>query len=104
MMLEPARGHELHPHTDPQKGASFDHDGLVQRVHHARHRIEPTATIEKCPNTGQDNVIGFGNGVRIGRHCNRARIAHITRRPLKGFRRRAQITRAIIDNCNAHQI
>src|SRR4051812_14860627 len=97
-----ALGHQLHADADAEEGPTFFAHGLVQRIHHAGHGVEPAAAICEGTDTGQHDAIGRAHRIRIVGHQNRLIVTGLARRAFEGFRRRVQIARAVVDDRNRH--
>src|SRR5947209_4372614 len=87
LVLAAAFGHQLHADADAEERARFLTYRLVQRLDHARHRIEPAPAVRERPDTGQHDAIGGAHRVGIAGDDDRLVVTGLARRALQGFRR-----------------
>ena len=100
-LLQPALGHQLAADADAEERLAAPDHRLVQRLHHARHRVEPAPAIGERADARQHDPLRLGDGVRVGGDDNR--VAGLPRRALEGLGGGVEITRAVIDDGDAHR-
>ena len=97
-----ALGHELHADADAEERPALAAHRLLQRLDHARHRIEPAPAIGEGADARQHDAVG-ARAPRPDRASPRsADRARSRARRARSLRRRMQIARTVIDDGDAH--
>src|SRR6202050_4929296 len=105
LVFEAARGHELCADTYAQEWTAALAHRLLHRLNHAGNAVKPTATVGKCANARQNDMIGGEHILRPRGDLHLAAQAGLASRALERLLRRVQIAGAIVDDGDdAHSI
>src|SRR5262245_46444620 len=102
-IFAPALGQQLHAYANAEKRPALAAHRLLERVHHAGHRIESAAAVGESPYSGQNNAIGGRDDLWIMRQRDRLIQSSLMGRTFKGLGRGMQIAGAIINDNDAHR-
>ncbi len=91
------------PTQMPRNGRPLPRTRFLERLDHARHRIEPAPAIGEGADAGQHHAVGAAHRVGIAGHHDRLGVPALARRALERLGRRMQIAGAVIDDGDAHR-
>ena len=100
LLLQPALGHELAADADAEERLAAPDHLLVQRLHHARHRVETAAAIGEGADARQHDAVGRRHDFRV--RGDDDRVARLARRALERLGGGVKVSRAVIDDGDAH--
>ena len=101
-MLEPALGHELKPDADAEKGLAAPLHGLLERLDHAWHVLEPPLAIGKGADAGKHDALGVRHVLGPRRHLDGEVGPLLARRALEGLGGGVEVAGAVIDDGDVH--
>ena len=101
-MLEPALGHELKPDADAEKGLAAPLHGLLERLDHAWHVLEPPLAIGKGADAWKHDALGVGNVLGPRRHLDGKVRPLLARGALEGLCGGVEVAGAVIDDGDVH--
>ena len=103
-VFEAALGHQLHADADAEERPAAAAHGLLQRLDHAGHGVEPGAAVGEGADARQHDAVGREHRVGIAGDDDRHR-----RRPASRAARskrlvgRVQVARAVVDDGDGHR-
>src|SRR5580698_7687589 len=103
LVFQSAFGQKLHADANTEERPPFPAHGLFKRFAHPINGIEPALAIGKRTDPRQHHAVGLRHDRRIAGDNDRLIDAAVARRALERLRCGVQVTRAVIDNGDAHR-
>ena len=103
LVFEASRRKKLHADADAKDRASSTTHRFGERIHHSLDRAESAPAIRERTDTGKHDTIRAAHHIRIGGDLDRLGKARFAGRALERLCRRMEISRAVVDDGNAHR-
>jgi len=101
-LFQASLGHQLHADADAEERTAVPDRDLLDRLDHARHRVEPGAAVGIGAHAWQHDAVGAAHPIGIGGQLDLGAHAAFARGAFERLGGRAQIARAVVDNGNPH--